>query len=134
MLEVVAELEAREGRPGRRVGVRGSLTREVRRKQQAVGSGAPGLRLGDEAAFANLYDQYIDKIYRFVFFKIKNTATSQGKFIYLIFFGFVYSILLTMFAEFFYFLFVLVYLQLFVQKIQQIVFYLHKLSKQFHYL
>ena len=40
---------------------------------------------------------------RYTFFKIKDAASNHNKLIYFIFFGFVYSILLTMFSEFFYF-------------------------------
>lgn len=40
---------------------------------------------------------------RYSFFKIKDASTQHSKLLYFIFFGFVYSILLTMFSEFFYF-------------------------------
>jgi YYY domain-containing protein len=40
---------------------------------------------------------------RFTFFKVKDSLSTSHKITYFIFFGFVYSILLTMFSEFFYF-------------------------------
>lgn len=40
---------------------------------------------------------------RYTFFKLKDAASTPSKLIYFAFFGYVYTILLTMFAEFFYF-------------------------------